>query len=71
MKTKTSRIKPDEKTATDRIALKQFLTEIIKPVPAVLPVHNPEFASCSLAIRKSAERGGAPLALPSELLPPL
>lgn len=53
----------------DRDALKLKFSLVI--IPALLPINNPEFCSCSNAIKRAAGLPGAALPMPAALLPPM
>lgn len=55
----------------DAAELKQKLAAGVVITPALLPIHESVFCSCSLAIKLAANARGAALPLPTPLLPPM
>jgi hypothetical protein len=55
----------------DAAELKQKLAAGVVITPALLPIHESVFCSCSLAIKRAANARGAALPLPTPLLPPM
>ena len=58
-------------TNPERDALKAKLSLGVRIIPALLPINNPEFNSCSHAIKRAANLHGAALPMPAALLPPM